>query len=66
MKILIVEDEPRVGHFVERGLKQIRLLGSLWGGQSGTLAKGPFDAVILILSAGWRWLSLLRMARYGF
>ena len=22
MKILIVEDEPRVGHFVERGLKQ--------------------------------------------
>ena len=53
MKILIVEDEPRVGHFVERGLEQVAYV-STWVRSckeaNDTLAKGPFDAVILDLS----------------
>ena len=53
MKILIVEDEPRVGHFVERGLEQVAYV-STWVRSckeaNDTLAKGSFDAVILDLS----------------
>jgi DNA-binding response OmpR family regulator len=53
MKILIVEDEPRVGHFVERGLEQVAYV-SIWVRSckeaNDALVKGPFDAVILDLS----------------
>ena len=53
MRILIVEDEPRVGEFVERGLEQAAY-SPVWVRsckEAGVmLAKGFIDAVILDLS----------------
>src|SRR5450432_653927 len=53
MRILIVEDEPRVGHFVKRGLEQVAY-SPTWVRSckeaDDALARGPFDAVILDLS----------------
>ena len=52
MRILIVEDEPRVGQFVERGLEQVAYLPT-WVRScreaDEALAAGAFDAVILDL-----------------
>jgi DNA-binding response OmpR family regulator len=53
MRILIVEDEPRVGQFIERGLAQVAYTPT-WvrtcQDAEGALADdGPFDAVILDL-----------------
>ena len=53
MRILIVEDEPRVGQFVERGLEQVAY-ASTWVRScrqaDESLAAGSFDAIILDLS----------------
>ena len=53
MRILIVEDEPRVGHFVERGLEQVAY-SPTWVRSckeaDSALTGGSFDAVILDLS----------------
>ncbi len=53
MRILIVEDEPRVGQFVERGLEQVAYTPT-WVRScqqaEARLAQGSFDAVILDLS----------------
>ena len=53
MRILIVEDEPRVGQFVERGLEQVAYTPA-WVRScrqaDERLADGSFDAIILDLS----------------
>ena len=52
MKILIVEDERRVGRFVERALQEqaytVRLVGSCASARDA-LAESPFDAIVLDL-----------------
>jgi DNA-binding response OmpR family regulator len=52
MRILIVEDEPRVGQFVERGLEQLAYSPTWVRSRKeadDALTGGPFDAVILDL-----------------
>lgn len=53
MRILIVEDDPRVGQFVQRGLEQVAYAPT-WVRSckeaDDALAGGPFDVVILDLS----------------
>ena len=52
MKILIVEDERRVGRFVERALQEqaytVRLVGSCAAARDA-LAESPYDAIVLDL-----------------
>ncbi len=52
MKVLIVEDERKVGQFIERGLTEqsytARLTGSCAGARDA-LAESPYDAIILDL-----------------
>jgi len=52
MKILIVEDEPKVGRFVENALSEqaytVRLVGSCAAARDA-LADSPYDAVVLDL-----------------
>lgn len=52
MKVLIVEDERKVGQFIERGLTEqsytARLTGSCAGARDA-LAESPYDAIVLDL-----------------